>query len=165
MGRGSVWLDTDGTVLPASVDIVRWVKIASANQTEFTGTAETGTAVLGYVPTNEQVFLNGVQLIRGLDYTANDAETITLSSGASAGDVFQVLTLPAVAVENSTSKTLFEAKGDILAATSVNTPSRLAVGANDTFLKADSSTATGLVWAPVDTSAAEENYIIYIMGA
>jgi hypothetical protein len=39
------------------------------------------------------------------------------------------------------------------------------VGANDTFLKADSSTATGLVWAPVDTSAAEENYIIYIMGA
>jgi hypothetical protein len=73
--------------------------------------------------------------------------------------------LPAVAVENSTSKTLFEAKGDILAATSVNTPSRLAVGANNTFLKADSSEPTGLVWAPVDTSAAEENYIIYIMGA
>jgi hypothetical protein len=39
------------------------------------------------------------------------------------------------------------------------------VGANNTFLKADSSEPTGLVWAPVDTSAAEENYIIYIMGA
>jgi hypothetical protein len=162
---GSVWLDTDGAVLPASVEIVRWVKIASANQTEFSGTAETGSAVLGYIPTDEQVFLNGVQLIRGLDYTASDGETITLSSGASAGDVLQVLTLPAIAIADAVNKTLFDAKGDLLAASSNNTPARLAVGADNTFLKADSSTATGLVWAPVDTSAAEENYIIYIMGA
>jgi hypothetical protein len=40
-----------------------------------------------------------------------------------------------------------DAKGDLLAGTADNTISRLAVGANDTVLTADSSTATGLKWA------------------
>ena len=38
-------------------------------------------------------------------------------------------------------------KGDVLAATASATVTRLAVGANDTVLTADSSTATGLKWA------------------
>jgi hypothetical protein len=163
--NGSVWLDTDGIIQPASVDIVRWVKIATSNQTTFTGTAESGVGTLGYVPTNEQVFLNGVQLIRNLDYTASNGESIVLATGAKAGDILQVLTLPAIAIADAVNKTTFDAKGDLLAASSNNTPARLAVGADNTFLKADSSAETGLVWAPVDTSAAEENYIIYIMGA
>ena len=44
-------------------------------------------------------------------------------------------------------KTIVEAKGDIIAATAADTVSILAVGANDTVLTADSSTATGLKWA------------------
>lgn len=43
--------------------------------------------------------------------------------------------------------TIVDAKGDIIAATAADTVSRLAVGANDTVLTADSSTATGLKWA------------------
>jgi hypothetical protein len=42
---------------------------------------------------------------------------------------------------------IVDAKGDIIAATAADTVSRLAVGANDTVLTADSSTATGLKWA------------------
>jgi hypothetical protein len=42
---------------------------------------------------------------------------------------------------------LVDAKGDLLTATADNTPARLAVGANNTVLTADSSTATGLKWA------------------
>ena len=45
------------------------------------------------------------------------------------------------------SPTVVDAKGDIIAATAADTVSRLAVGANDTVLTADSSTATGLKWA------------------
>jgi hypothetical protein len=44
-------------------------------------------------------------------------------------------------------KTIVDAKGDIIAATAADTVARLAVGANDTILTADSSTATGLKWA------------------
>lgn len=47
---------------------------------------------------------------------------------------------------NAIAKTIVDAKGDIIAATAADTVSRLAVGANDTVLTADSSTATGLKW-------------------
>lgn len=43
--------------------------------------------------------------------------------------------------------TLPDAKGDVLTATAADAPARLAVGANDTVLTADSTTATGLKWA------------------
>jgi hypothetical protein len=46
-------------------------------------------------------------------------------------------------------KTIVDAKGDIIAATAADTVSRLAVGANDTVLTADSAAATGLKWATV----------------
>jgi hypothetical protein len=43
--------------------------------------------------------------------------------------------------------TIFDAKGDIIAATAADTASRLAVGTNGQVLTADSTTATGLAWA------------------
>jgi hypothetical protein len=42
---------------------------------------------------------------------------------------------------------LLTTKGDIYAATAAATPSRIGVGANNTVLTADSTTATGLKWA------------------
>jgi hypothetical protein len=48
---------------------------------------------------------------------------------------------------NAIAKTIVDVKGDIIAATAADTVARLAVGANDTVLTADSSTATGLKWA------------------
>jgi hypothetical protein len=44
---------------------------------------------------------------------------------------------------------ILTAKGDIYAATAASTPDRLAVGANDTVLTADSTAATGMKWAAV----------------
>ncbi len=49
---------------------------------------------------------------------------------------------------------LWDAKGDIVAGTAADTASRLAVGANDTVLTADSTQATGLKWATASTVAA-----------
>jgi hypothetical protein len=48
---------------------------------------------------------------------------------------------------NAIQNAIVDAKGDIIAATAADTPARLAVGANNTVLTADSSTATGLKWA------------------
>ena len=48
---------------------------------------------------------------------------------------------------NAIQNAIVDAKGDLIAATAADTPARLAVGANDTVLTADSTTATGLKWA------------------
>jgi hypothetical protein len=48
---------------------------------------------------------------------------------------------------NAIQNAIMDAKGDIIGATAADTPARLAVGANNTVLTADSSTATGLKWA------------------
>lgn len=48
--------------------------------------------------------------------------------------------------------TIFDAKADILTATAADTPARLAVGSNGQYLKADSTTATGLAWATLPAS-------------
>lgn len=147
---GSIWLDTDGSIQSASVDLKKWVQVATAGQTTFTGEADGSGSILAYTPGNEQVFLNGVQLVRTLDYTANNGTSIVLASGATAGDVFQVITLPSIAVVDAVMKNTYEAKGDIVAATADSVITRLAVGANGTFLKADSSEPSGLVWEAVD---------------
>jgi hypothetical protein len=48
---------------------------------------------------------------------------------------------------NAIQNAIVDAKGDLIGATAADTPARLAVGANDTVLTADSSQATGLKWA------------------
>ena len=50
-------------------------------------------------------------------------------------------------VEGGIQPTILDAKGDLIVATGNDSPNRLAVGANDTVLTADSSAATGLKWA------------------
>jgi hypothetical protein len=47
--------------------------------------------------------------------------------------------------------TIVDAKGDIIAATAADSVTRLAVGANDTVLTADSTTATGLAYKSAAT--------------
>lgn len=55
-------------------------------------------------------------------------------------------------VEGGIQPTIFDAKADLLTATANDTPARLAVGANNTVLIADSSTATGLKWGTPTSS-------------
>ena len=43
--------------------------------------------------------------------------------------------------------TILDAKGDLIVASAADTAARLAVGTNGQYLKADSTTATGLAWA------------------
>jgi hypothetical protein len=50
-------------------------------------------------------------------------------------------------VDAKTAKATLTTKGDVYAATAASTPARLAVGADDTVLTADSNYSTGLKWA------------------
>jgi hypothetical protein len=48
---------------------------------------------------------------------------------------------------NAIQNAIVDAKGDLIAASAADTPARLAVGANGTFLTPDSTQSTGLKWA------------------
>jgi hypothetical protein len=72
-----------------------------------------------------------------------DIEGVIAGVGISGGG-----TSGTVTVTNSMA-TAIDAKGDLVPGTGADTFARLAVGANDTVLTADSSTATGLKWASV----------------
>jgi len=70
-----------------------------------------------------------------------DITAVTAGTGISGGG-----TSGAVTVTNSMA-TAIDAKGDLIGGTGADTFSRLAVGANNTVLTADSAEATGLKWA------------------
>lgn len=54
---------------------------------------------------------------------------------------------------NAIQNTIVDAKGDLIGATAADTPARLAVGTNGQVLTADSTAATGLVWATPASAA------------
>jgi hypothetical protein len=70
-----------------------------------------------------------------------DIEGVTAGVGISGGG-----TSGTVTVTNSMA-TAIDAKGDLVVGTGADTFAKLTVGANDTILTADSTTATGLKWA------------------
>jgi hypothetical protein len=92
---------------------------------------------------------NGLWYYDGATWVASgatgDIEGVTAGVGISGGG-----TSGTVTITNSMA-TAIDAKGDLVAGTGADTFAKLTVGANDTVLTADSTTATGLKWA---TSAA-----------
>lgn len=65
-------------------------------------------------------------------------------------------------IEGGIQPTIFDAKADILTATAADTPARLAVGANNTVLTADSAEATGLKW--VAPAGASQDFVLINSG-
>jgi hypothetical protein len=165
---GSIWLDTDGEIQAPNGRLVRWVKTATAGQTIFSGAADGPGSTLNYRPASEQVFLNGIQLVRGSDYTASDGETVVLIEGTSELDILQVVSIPFIVnTSNVITEENFQAKGNILVATDTNSPIAFSVGTNGQILRVNSLTPTSLEWVNPTTYDApiEENYILNLMGA
>jgi hypothetical protein len=141
---GSAWGSISSTA-----DIYRFRFTAAGGETTISG-ADANGLTLAYIVGKEQVYLNGVLLVRTSDYTASNGSSITSLAALTAGDIVEIITFTAFELADSIARSLFDAKGDLLVATSADTPGKLTVGANDTVLMADSSTATGLKWSAYD---------------
>ena len=75
---------------------------ASGSQTAFTG-ADADGKTLFYTSSNPVlVFLNGVQLVEGTDFTKTSDTVLTLASGATASDILEILTFGAFNLNNAT---------------------------------------------------------------
>ena len=140
-------------IAPAS-QVDRWTKTAAGGETSLSGNDDNAVS-LAYTSGTEQVYLNGVLLVRGQDYTATNGTTITGLTALAASDVAEVVTFnPSnIITTDAVLSTDFTAKGDIISASAASTPIRLAVGANGTVLKANSATTSGLEWGSDSTYA------------
>lgn len=149
---GSQWVTVAGKGdQGTSSSISTWVKTASGGETSLSGNDDNSQA-LAYTVGQELVFINGTLLKRGSDYTATNGTSITGLTALAANDVATVWTVNAFSVTGAIANTIVDAKGDLLVGTAADTPGRLAVGTNGQYLKADSTTGTGLAWATLPSS-------------
>ena len=63
---------------------------STSNITEFVSTSNQTTYSITYVPNSILVFLNGILLDNGVDYTATNVTSIVLTNGAATDDVLTV---------------------------------------------------------------------------
>lgn len=66
-----------------------WRKTATGGETSLSG-YDNASQALSYTPGQEQVYLNGILLVRGDDYTATNGTSITGLTALSASDYIQV---------------------------------------------------------------------------
>jgi len=121
---GQIWIDSDDDVTTFDSNIIRRKAItATAGQTVF-------TADLPFIDGFEQIFMNGLLLVKTTDYATSGGNTVTLTSGAAASDVIEI-----VSVTGANSVTTYtQAEVDTLIANN-KAVSPQAISANTTLVK------------------------------
>ena len=149
--NGTTWQEQVGTV-----SITRWKKTAAGGETSLSGNDDNSVS-LAYTAGYEKVFLNGVLLVRGDDYTATNGTSITGLTALTASDVVEVFAYSQFQVSNALLATTFDAKGDLLVGSANDTVGRLASGVDGYVLTADSAQTLGVKWAaaPVTLNGTE----------
>ena len=103
LDNGDMWFDTTAGKLKiwngSSFDLAgssingtsaRFKYIATASQTTFTGADDNGNT-LAYDSGFTDIYLNGVKLVNGSDYTATDGSNVVLTTGASVNDILEIV--------------------------------------------------------------------------
>ena len=129
-----------------AVTVKQWRYTATGGETTLSGTDGFGLS-LSYTVGAEEVYINGVLLVRGTDYTASTGTSITGLTALVAGDVATVMSANSFNVANAIAASTVTAKGDLIVANGASSVSNLAVGADGTTLVANSSSSTGVAWA------------------
>jgi len=97
-GNSGKYLTTDGSIASwAVVDIPSFVY----TRTNFTATASQTTFTVSYTVGYVDVYLNGIKLIVGTDVTATNGTSIVLATGATAGDLVEVVAFETFEVANA----------------------------------------------------------------
>jgi hypothetical protein len=82
---GQIWVESDSSATAFDTNIItRQAFTATSNQTDFTTTQT-------FIDGHEQVYFNGMLLLRGTDYTTENSNNIVLAQGAAASDILEVL--------------------------------------------------------------------------
>jgi hypothetical protein len=140
-------------IAPGS-SVYRWRFTAVGAETSVSGLDDLG-ATLSYNAGTEQVYLNGVLLVRTEDYLATTGTSVTGLSALTASDVIEVISFNAtnIQVTDALLETDINAKGDLIVGAAVDTATILASGTNGQVLKVNTATTSGLEWGSDSTYA------------
>jgi hypothetical protein len=95
---GSEWIPLNGGTNFSTIQ--RWNKIFDGGETTISGNDENDNLLI-YTPGYEQVYLNGILLVRNEDYTAIDGVEINLSSPLNENDVLDIIIFIPVNIGNT----------------------------------------------------------------
>jgi len=146
-----------------SSSIATWVKTASGGETSVSGTGDTGYGTLAYTVGQELVYLNGVLLDRGDDYTATNGTSITGLTALLANDVITVWTVNSFSVAN----TYTQAQSDARYPAKAGSVLQVIQDTADTYANTTSTTygATGLSVTITPSSSTSKILIIANLSA
>ena len=151
-----VWSGSAWASISSSAAIYRYKFIAAGGETSLSG-ADASSQTLAYIAGNEQVYLNGVLLVRGTDYTATNGTSITALAALVLNDIVEIITFTALSVVTDIPQSIVDAKGDLIVGTAADTVGRLAVGTNGQVLTANSATGTGLEFTTLTVPSADDD--------
>ena len=86
--NGTSWDTYSGGPIPNS-QIVTWKKTASGGETSLSGLDDNSTT-LAYTVGQELLYVNGVLLVRGSDYTASSGTSVSLTNALVASDIVSI---------------------------------------------------------------------------
>ena len=105
------------------------------------------------------VYINGVLLERGVDYTASNGTSVTGLTALVAGDVATVVTIGTFQIPNAIQLSQVTAKGDLIVANGAATVTNLPVGTDGSILVSNSLSGSGLSWAGPNVGAGKNAVI------
>ena len=144
--KSSGWAAAGSTVNGTSA---RFRYTASANQTTFTGSDDTGST-LAYDASFIDCYLNGVKLVNAVDVTVTSGTSVVLAAGATAGDILDIVAygtfnVAAINASNITSGTLNDARLPSTMANKTLTGATVTTNYNGLTVSGDGSSNSGKI--------------------
>jgi len=107
---GDIWIESDVDVPSIdSAQFLRWRKTMAGGETSLSGNDD-NSLPLQYTPGYEQLYINGVLMVRGQDYTATTGTTITGLTALTVNDVVEVFSTLARTVADVYTQTQVDSK-------------------------------------------------------
>jgi hypothetical protein len=144
--KSSGWAAAGSTINGTSA---RFKYTASGSQTTFTGSDDNGNT-LAYDASFIDVYLNGVKLVNGTDVTVTSGTSVVLASGATAGDIvdivgFGTFNVAAIAASSITSGTMADARLPTTMASKTLTGATVTTNYNGLTVNGDGSSNAGQI--------------------
>lgn len=138
--NGSVWLDTDAD--STTVFEQCWRKAVTTAGTTISG-VDDYSLTLAYTVGFEQVYLNGVLLVRAVDYTATNGTSVVLTTATTVGDYVEIITTSTFVAANTYTQSAANAAFYPVTTTQIAGKNKLINGNFGVWQRGTSFTTTG----------------------